>query len=84
MAPTARSKRLPTRCCRRCYFLTRFRSSASWSAVRPQLQQKDTLIAMLQRQLVAIQKQNVEIGTIAARLEVLERQTHASRPAILI
>ena len=48
-----------------------------------QLQQKDAQIATLQRQLVAIQKKKVEIGTITARLEVLERQTRASRPDIM-
>lgn len=41
-----------------------------------QLDQKDQDIAMLQRQVVELQRKNVEIATLAARLDVLERQAH--------
>jgi hypothetical protein len=47
------------------------------------LEQKDARIASLERQVLAIQKQNAQMETIAARLEVLERQMHASGPAFL-
>jgi hypothetical protein len=49
-----------------------------------QLDQKDEQIATLQRQVSAIQKKNVEIEVLAARLDVLERQARASEPDRLI
>jgi hypothetical protein len=45
-----------------------------------QIEQKDALIAALQRQVVAIRKKSIEIDAVAARLEVLERQANASDP----
>jgi hypothetical protein len=50
-----------------------------------QLDQKDEQIATLQRQVVGLQKKNAEIGALAARLDVLERQAqHASEPDRLV
>ncbi len=43
-----------------------------------QLAQRDAQIATLQRQVLAMQKKNVEIDTLAARLDALERQARAS------
>jgi hypothetical protein len=48
-----------------------------------QLAQKDAQIATLQLQICAIQKKNVEIDAMAARLDALERQACASRPDLL-
>jgi hypothetical protein len=42
------------------------------------LEEKDEQIASLQREVAAIQKENVEIQTLATRLDALERQAHAS------
>lgn len=49
-----------------------------------QLDEKDEQIATLQQQVVVLQKKNVEIETLAARLDVLERQAHASEPDRLV
>jgi len=49
-----------------------------------QLDQKNEQIAALQRQVVAIKKKDVEIEALAARLDVLERQAHASEPDRLV
>jgi len=49
-----------------------------------QLEQKDEQIATLQRQVVAIQQKNAQIEDLAARLDVLERQAHASEPGSLV
>lgn len=47
------------------------------------IEEKDAQIATLQRQVVAIQKKNGEIDALAARLDVLEWQAHASEPGRL-
>lgn len=49
-------------------------------ALTRQLEQKDQEIAALERQVAAIQKKNLEIEALAARLDLLERQTHAPEP----
>jgi hypothetical protein len=47
------------------------------------VEQKDEQIASLERQVIAIQKQNAQMETIAARLDVLERQMNAPGPGLL-
>ena len=48
-----------------------------------QLEQKDAQIATLQGQVAAMRKMNAAVDTMAARLEVLERQARASGPVRL-
>ena len=48
-----------------------------------QIEQKDAQIATLQRQVAEIQKKNAAVDAMAARLEVLERQSHAAAPVRL-